>query len=251
MRRDLTAAGVVWLLVTLASAAATYFLMDPFPTQGAEEAKELDDAFLVMTYMASPVFGLVFAAVTYSVIRFRSPGQPTEDGPAISGEGAVPRVWLVLTTILAVVVMIYPGLIGLAELRADETSELDISVTGMMWQWVIEYPDSEVRISGKDTMVLPADTRIKFDITSLDVVHSFWVPAFRQKIDAVPGQTTTMYLTMADPSDPEDPEAAYRLQCAELCGLLHSDMVLPVQVVEREAFESWLNEKSQSAARVR
>lgn len=248
MRRDLIAAGLLWLLATLAAVAATYLLMDPFPVQGAEEAKDLDLAFVAMSYMAAPVFGLVVAAISYSVLRFRTTGTPTEDGPAITGEGGIPRLWVVLTSVLAVVVIIYPGLIGLAELREDETAEMEVNITGVSWQWLVEYPETGVRVSGDDELVLPADTRIRFNITALDVLHSFWVPAFRQKIDAVPGITTTMYVTTLGPGGgPTDREAAYRVQCAELCGLRHAEMVMPVRVVERDAFTAWLGARQNNA----
>ena len=82
-------------MVTAVAILATATVLDPFPTHGAEEADVVDDAFFALTYMASPVFGLVVAVLVYSILRFRSSGQPTEDGPAIFGQGAVPaqRTW--------------------------------------------------------------------------------------------------------------------------------------------------------------
>jgi cytochrome c oxidase subunit 2 len=71
-----------------------------------------------------------------------------------------------------------------------------------------------------------------------DVLHSVWVPAFRQKIGAVPGLHTTIFTTLTHTGTPDD--AAYRLQCAELCGLDHSDMVMPVRVVEPSEFTAWV-----------
>ncbi len=96
-----------------------------------------------------------------------------------------------------------------------------------------------------DELVLPDETRIRFDVTALDVLHSFWVPAFRQKIDAVPGQTTTVYVTTKGLGDPSD--AAYRLQCAELCGLHHGTMAMPVRVLGADDFGEWLKSKGATA----
>lgn len=97
--------------------------------------------------------------------------------------------------------------------------------------------------------MLPAGRRVQFNVTSLDVLHSFWVPAFRVKADAVPGQTYTMYITLDRTGTPDD--VAYRVQCAELCGLNHTNMSMPVRVVEPDEFDDWLQSKGASATRAR
>ncbi|GMU39703.1 MAG: hypothetical protein AMXMBFR23_05690 [Chloroflexota bacterium] len=239
MNRHLAIAGILWVVFTALAAAGTA-LMNPFPTVGAEEAEFSDHAFRLMTYMGSPVFGLVMAALFYSVVTFRAKG-PGEDGPPIKGTGLVPRVWLVTTSTLAVVVMIYPGLTGLAELRRDRTYDLEVNVTGFRWAWVAQYPEG---FSAQE-LVLPVDQRVKFNITAPagDVLHSFWVPAFRLKIDAVPGQVTNLYITPTELGDGAT-DAAYRVQCAELCGLYHARMAMPVRVVEVEEYEAWVAEKA-------
>ncbi len=239
MNRHLAIAGILWVVFTALAAAGTA-LMNPFPTVGAEEAEFSDHAFRLMTYMGSPVFGLVMAALFYSVVKFRAKG-PGEDGPPIKGTGLVPRVWLVTTSTLAVVVMIYPGLTGLAELRRDRTYDLEVNVTGFRWAWVAQYPEG---FSAQE-LVLPVDQRVKFNITAPagDVLHSFWVPAFRLKIDAVPGQITNLYITPTELGDGAT-DAAYRVQCAELCGLYHARMSMPVRVVEVEEYEAWVAEKA-------
>lgn len=239
MNRHLAIAGILWVVFTALAFAGTT-LMNPFPTVGAEEAEFSDHAFRLMTYMGSPVFGFVMAALVYSILRFRAPG-PGLDGPPIKGTGLVPRVWLVTTSTLAVVVMIYPGLTGLAELRRDRTYDLEVNVTGFRWAWVAQYPEG---FSAQE-LVLPAHQRVKFNITAPagDVLHSFWVPAFRLKIDAVPGQITHLYITPTELGDgATDP--AYRVQCAELCGLYHARMAMPVRVVEPDEYRAWVAEKA-------
>jgi cytochrome c oxidase subunit 2 len=239
VNRHLWIAGILWVVFT-ALALAGAALMNPFPTVGAEEAEFSDHAFRVMTYMGAPVFGFVMAALFYSVLRFRSKG-PGEDGPPIRGVGAVPRVWLLATTTLAVVVMIYPGLTGLAELRSDRSHDLELTVTGFRWAWVVQYPEG----FASQELVLPVDQRVKFNVTAPagDVLHSFWVPAFRLKIDAVPGQITNLYITPNELGDGAT-DAAYRVQCAELCGLYHARMQMPVRVVTAEEYEAWVAEKA-------
>jgi len=88
-------------------------------------------------------------------------------------------------------------------------------------------------------IVLPVDRRVRFEVTSTDVVHSFWVPAFRMKVDAVPGLTTTVYITPNRTGSLAD-DNGFRLQCAELCGFGHYVMGVPVRVVEQGEFEAWI-----------
>lgn len=239
MNRHLTIAGVLWVVFTLVALAGAV-AMDPFPTVGAEEAEFSDHAFRVMTYMATPVFGFVMAALTYSILRFRSSG-PSEDGPPIRGVGTVPRVWLAVTTALAVVVMIYPGLTGLAELRSNQSHDMEIDVSGFRWAWAVTYPEGFVA----QELVLPKDQRIRFNVSAPegDVVHSFWIPAFRLKIDAVPGQVTHLWITPTEVGDGHE-DVAYRVQCAELCGLFHHGMAMNVRVVEQDEYAAWVAEKT-------
>ncbi len=124
--------------------------------------------------------------------------------------------------------MIYPGLTSLAALRSNPSAELEVNVTGIMWQWMIEYPESGVWLvsAGDDEPVLPAERRVKLNVTSLDAPHASRVPAFRVNADAVPGYTAELYVTLNRPGDPA--EIACRLQCAELCRLLHGRMAMPL-----------------------
>lgn len=247
MRRDLALMAVIWGVVT-ALVWVFAALMNPFPTVGAHEAEFSDHAFRVMTYMGAPVFGLVVAVLVYSVLRFRVHGDPTSDGPALRGAGSVPRVWVVVTSLFAVVVMIYPGLTGLAEIRSDKSADLVVTMTGQRWSWVAAYPDAGVEVPGSETLVLPLGKRVRFDVTARegDVLHSFWVPAFRMKIDAVPGQIDRVYITPTALGNGDD-DVAYRVQCAELCGLLHARMAMKVRVVQPAEFDQWLAQRQQQA----
>lgn len=235
MNRHLWIAGILWVVFT-ALALAGAALMNPFPTVGAEEAEFSDHAFRLMTYMGSPILGLVLAGLVYSVLQFRSAG-PGEDGPPIKGTGAVPKVWLGLTSALAVGVMIYPGLTGLAEMRRDRTFDMTVRVTGQRWAWNADYPQG----FASTELVLPVDKRVKFEVTAPDgdVLHSFWVPAFRMKIDAVPGMVTTTYITPNVLGDGQQ-DASFRLQCAELCGLMHARMTMNVRIVSAAEYDQWV-----------
>lgn len=247
MQRHYVTLVVIWFAVT----AVTILAMaawQPFPTPGAAEAEIVDGAFRVLLYLGSPVFGLVIAVLGYSLWRFRSDG-PAEDGAPIHGVGALPKAWFALTAALCGLMIVWPGLTGIAELRAHaENPDMVVKVSGARWSWTVEYPDSGVKVTGREPMVLPEGERIRFEITAVDVLHAFWVPAFRLKVDAVPGMTTVVTVNPDRLGDPET-DAAYRLQCTELCGLQHASMAMPVRVVSHDDFESWVRDKRAPPAR--
>ncbi len=248
-RSDWGMLAAVWAFVTVLSEVLLWAVVNDmiFPTKASEEAHDVDEAFEALGYMGAPVFGLVVAVLLYAVPRFRSAGTPAGDGAGFRGTGSLPVVWLGITSTLAVVMMIYPGLLGYFALRDDQTGDLEISVQALRWDWRVEYADSGVQLTSRDALVLPVDQRVQFNITSLDILHSFWVPAFRLKIDAVPGQVNHLYLTPDRLGGPED--VAFRLQCAELCGTGHTIMSMPVRVVTEEEYTAWVAEKTGAAGR--
>ena len=219
-----------------------------FPTRGAEEADTVDEAFQILTCMAAPVFSLVVAILLYGPIRFRAGGPPAGDGPGWLGHGAMPWAWLSITTALTVTVMIFPGLTGLSELRGDKDAEIEINATAFQFGWELEYAGEAIDPANIDELVLPVDKRVHFSITSRDVLHSFWVPAFRTTIDAVPGVITQMYVTPNRLGDPTI-DSVFRVQCAELCGAGHAEMRIGVRVVEEQEFRAWLAEKAAAPVR--
>lgn len=206
----------------------------------------VDHAFWVLMVLSVPVFCFVLATLGYSVFRFRrkgDPGEPLEDGPPIRSHRGVLSTWFVVTTALTILVIIFPGITGVLDLRerASQPPDQIIQLTGVRWAWLATYPEYGITIT--DELVLPVDNLIKFEVTSTDVLHAFWIPAFRMKIDAVPGLITTITATPNE-TGTYDSNFNFRLQCAELCGGDHAGMVLPVRVVERDEFEAWVAERT-------
>ncbi len=235
MKRHALNAAIVWLILT-AIGEVLALRADIYPLAAAEEANTVDSAFRFLLLLGVPVFTFVVAALLYSVLRFRSLGDPSEDGPPLRGNVFVTGIWLLVTTGLAVFVIFNPGLKGLAELRDNTTADLVVKAEGSRWFWKISYPQHG--IASKE-MVLPVRRRVKFEITATDVIHSFWVPAFRMKADAVPGLVTVLYVTPTVVGSFDD-DFNLRLQCAELCGLGHDIMHTPVVVMEQAQFDAWL-----------
>ncbi|GBD11927.1 Cytochrome c oxidase subunit 2 [bacterium HR23] len=237
-KRPVLVVVLLWATLTLLGEilAVRY---NPFPAPAAEEGERIDHAFRWLMYLAVPVFAFVVSVLLYSVLRFRAHGPAPQDGPPVHTHGAGVATWFLVTAALTITISIFPGALGLIDIRRREHQDPDliVRVDGMRWSWTVTYPQYDV--STLQELVLPVGKRVRFEVTSRDVVHSFWVPAFRVKIDAVPGIVT---YTSAVPtrlgSFAED--ATYRVQCAELCGTLHARMVLPVRVVEQEEFNAWL-----------
>jgi len=252
--RHVVSAALLWVFLTALGEASIF--LDWFPSVGASEAEDFDRIFLVLLAMGFPVFAFVVAVLVYSMLEFKTK-DPGETGATFVGRGLAPRVWIAITSALALLVMIYPGMTGLAELSkesgeggwGEHDAELVVQVTGFRWAWKFDYPESGISLLGaQEELVLPAETVVRFDINSEDVVHSFWIPAFRMKIDAIPGRTTFFTVETKEPGS-YDTSTVFRAQCAELCGLDHSGMVTRVRVVTQEEFRDWVDSQTTAAAR--
>jgi cytochrome c oxidase subunit 2 len=244
MRRDFVLAGLLWIVLT-ALGEWVVLNVSIYPIQAAEEAVIIDDAFQLLLILATPVFTFVVTALLYSVLRFRTKGEPTQDGPPIQSSVYFTIPWLVITGGLAILVIFNPGLSGINELSSDKNAELVIEVTAEKWQWDYVYPQYGISIVDADTLVLPVDRRVRFEITSRDIIHSFWIPAFRMKADAVPGRITEFLVTPTLAGSFAD-DFNMRVQCAELCGTGHPRMRTRLDVLELTEFEVWVAENGGS-----
>lgn len=240
---------VIWLILT-AIGEVLVFTPGLFPTVGSPEAEHFDEIFRFLMILGVPVVTFVFTMLGYSLFVWRRRGPTLEDGPPQRSHHLIPKLWLLVTGALAVFVMIHPGLTGLAKLQTELTgygwgerdTDLVVDVTAFQFSWTMEYVDYEVTVSvvHGGELVLPVDRSVRFDVNSTDVVHSFWIPAFRMKIDAIPGRTTYFSVTPEVEGDYAT-DQAYRVQCAELCGVDHGVMDFPVRVVSEDEFERWIS----------
>jgi cytochrome c oxidase subunit 2 len=239
---------LLWAVLT-AVGEVVAVTWDYFPLAAAREADIIDDAFYALVVMSVPVVAFVLAVMIYSILRFSQRGEQLEDGPPIHSNRRFVIAWFTVTSLLTVVLMIFPGTLGLLELRdhSDPVDQLVVEVQSSRWIWILTYPKQGLTTT---EMVLPIGREVRFEVTSTDVLHAFWVPAFRMKIDAVPGQKTFVYATPTR-TGTFDNDPGYRLQCAELCGLGHSAMRANVRVVEPGEFEAWVAENKPSASLTR
>ena len=203
--------------------------LDLVPNLASEEGAFVDVMFRAQVYVIAFIFSLIIVFMLYSVVVFRRKPGDTTDGAYIKGNVPLEIVW----TLIPLIVVMGFGVWGashLDEITTAAPDELRVNVTGFQFGWSFEYPDYGVTSS---ELYLPLERQVHFQITSRDVIHSFWVPEFRIKQDAVPGMWTTLRVTPSEVGD-------FRIRCAEMCGYAHSAMYAPVVVVEPAAFEAWL-----------
>ncbi len=225
----------LWAVLTVALEIFAIFV--PARLMGVAAAKTMVDiknSVTVFSVSAAPVAALVWAVALYSLLRWRHSGSepPPEDGPPIRGNTPVQIIWLVVSSALCLFLFIW-GLVAMqaANAQSTTTKPLVVDVTGQQWLWTFSYPGSGGFTS--DVLYLPLNKPVEFDVTSLDVVHSFWIVQMGVKIDANPGEITQIGVT-------PDRLGTYVVRCAELCGLFHAYMVSRVQVVSDAAFATWL-----------
>ncbi len=245
MQKHYVNVGIVWFVLTFIGELLVLGYV--FPPQLADSAEVIDEAFQLLVLLGMPIFTLVVAVMGYSLLKFRAKGDTLEAGETIHGNNTFSLIWLLITGTLCIIVIVHPGLTGLAALAADGEPDLVVQVVGSQWAWRVTYPqygDKSIfraaNNSTEEAMLLPVDQQVRFEITSLDndVLHSLWIPAFRIKLDAVPGTITSFDVTTLE-TDSYEENPMLRIQCAELCGLSHTDMMLPIKIVTQAEFDAW------------
>lgn len=233
-RRDLAIAVAIWAVL---SAIGVVIVLGAqiLPVIASREAEVVNGAFVVLTVASVPILMLVVVPIVYSAIRFRAGGEDETDGPPIHGHRAFEAGWVVVSFVLVIGLSAF-GTIGLLEIRGGPDADLEVRAEATQWAWEFEYPDLGVHTK---ELVLPVDRRVRISIVSDDVLHSFYVPAFGIKQDAVPGRVTYLHVTPTVTGE-------YGAQCAELCGLGHTKMVTGVTVMELSGFEAWVAEQQQT-----
>jgi len=215
------AAGVVGFLM---------YLFNPFLRGAASvEGALIDHLFSITLGIGTAVFVIVQGLLLYSIIRFsRQPGDET-DGPPIRGNHRLEIIW----TVVPALTVIFLSLLSyrvLALIELERPEEMVVEVTGIYPIWQFYYPEYDVTTA---EMHLPVNRTVLLKMHSKDVIHSFWVPAFRIKKDVMPDRETRARITPTE-------TGTYPIVCAELCGAAHSQMTSQVVVESDGAFEQWV-----------
>ena len=186
---------------------------------------------------------LVVTVVLYCAWQFRmKPGEELKDGPPIHGNTRLEVVWTTIPAIILLALVSYSFVI-LRDNEKKPAREIQVGVTGQQFAWSFQYPPS---VTGgapveSDQLYLPKGESVRFGLHSKDVIHAFWIPAFRLQEDVVPGITVHYRAT-------PDRLGTYPIVCNLLCGLGHSLMRSTVHVVSPAQFQAWLKSRQSATA---
>ena len=199
------------------------------PVQGSTTSGGVDFVFYFIFWISALFFALIVGITVLFLVRFRSrPGHEAEPSP--THHTGLELLWSVVPSIL-VLMMFWFGFQSFMDQYNPPANAYDVNVTAAKWYWEFQYPNGYI---DKDLHV-PVDTDVRLVMTSQDVIHSFFVPAFRVKKDVVPGRYNKAWFRATEPGN-------YTVFCTEYCGTGHSDMLANVIVHPPGEFEKWLDE---------
>ena len=192
-------------------------------------AREIRSNFFFSMIMIMPFLFLAEGLLLYCIIRFKAKpgGQPATFHENLRLE----ILWTVIPALILVITAV-PTYHTMRAMEVPPKSDLVVGVIGHQFFWEYRYPKQGVSFA-EEALVVPAGKVITLNLSSVDVVHSWWVPAFGVKQDAFPGRITNAWFKAERPGH-------YKGQCAELCGNLHAKMFIDVLVVPPEEFEKWI-----------
>jgi cytochrome c oxidase subunit II len=247
LRRFLT----IWIALSIAGVAVSIALVGPKIPPGhqsdASSGQVTDNTVLLA--LAVPALMLIVTYIFYAVINFRAPrqqaGEAVLEGPAVRGDSKLQTLWIVITSVLVLSLAVY----GTVRLFSDHGAgsgsgpnpltkpsgpRLRVQVIAQQWYFTYRWP----QYGGVETphLYLPAGKQVEFNVTSLDVIHSFWAYQLGVKADANPQVNNIAFAT------PEK-EGSFEIRCAELCGIWHGEMQDTGHVVSQPAWRAWISEQ--------
>jgi cytochrome c oxidase subunit II len=237
---------LIWLPIAVAADLLLWIVYGPHMPPGRMSNTAASQQFdiKVMSVLAAPIMAAVLVAMGYSIIVWRHREGDDEDGPPIFGHARIQATWITVTAVIVLFLagfgtyeLAWPGFAGAgagegpAPIWTPKGSNLlQVQVIAQQWRFTYRYP----QFGGFETtdLVLPVDRPIQFNVTSIDVIHSFWAYQLGVKADANPGVNNVAYTTAEQTGN-------VTVRCAELCGLWHGAMFDYGKVVSAAAFESW------------
>lgn len=200
-----------------------------FPGQHSTVAADVDWVYFFILWLSVFFFVVIVACMLiFAYIYRRREGHAVEHSSHHNTPLEV--TWSVLPGILLVFIF-YWGFTGYMDMRTPPPNPYEIQVTAKKWDWTFSYPNGEP----SPTLHVPVNTPVELTMTSTDVIHSLFIPAFRVKMDVVPGRYNKMWFEATQ-------TGTYQLYCTEYCGTKHSDMLSTVVVHEQAEFDAWLDD---------
>ena len=235
---------LIWLPIALVADLLLWFVWGPHLPPGDLSSSAASQQFdiRVMAVMAAPVMAVVLVYAGYALVVWRHREGDDEDGPPIHGNTRIAATWIGVTSaivlglfVFGTVQLVVPAGAGAGEgntpiWKPSGGTPLQVQVIGQQWRFTYRYP----QFGGFETtsLVLPVGQNVQFNVTSLDVIHSFWAYQLGVKADANPGVNNVAYTKPGH-------TGKVQVRCAELCGLWHADMTTAGQVVSMSAFNAW------------
>jgi cytochrome c oxidase subunit 2 len=245
--RRIAALTVVITLLIIPAAWLVIHFMNLSGAPASSIMTEIERTMFVFTVVSAPLMAVTLAIIIYSLLgwgRVTGDEPPMQENPAIRTNRTAVGLWIAVTSVLAMFLVVW-GMVELATITAysygstpanqqpSDAKAIDVNVTGQQWVWTFEYPEEGGVTS--PTLVVPIDRPVYFNVTSVDVVHSFWVVELGIKIDANPGAVTNTGVT-------PNKLGTFNIRCAELCGLHHAYMQTAIKVVTAQEYEAWVRE---------
>jgi cytochrome c oxidase subunit 2 len=208
------------------------------PQAATTQGQSVNNLYTIAFAMSVVVAVLVWGLTTWAIFRYRRGRKPAADlPPQTKGSLVLETIWTA-GPLLAILVLFTLTLLTLNVVNAaPHQGAVQLDVQGFRWGWQMSYPDEGVTVEGVlqpgPVAVLPVGREIQINLTAVDVIHSFFVPEFLYKRDAIPGHPNTFTVTIAQPG-------TYAGQCAEFCGVFHSQMPFTIRAVSDADYQAWL-----------
>jgi cytochrome c oxidase subunit 2 len=244
-RRPIVVTIIAGVLATAIGIFLSY-VIHWFPVAASTQAKNTDRLYHVLVIASIPIFVIVVSTILYSVWQFRmKPGEELKDGPPIHGNTRLEVLWTAVPSVLVIALVSYSFVVLHENEEKPPGKEIQVAVTGQQFFWSYKYPTS---VTGgaplrSYQLYLPKGESVVFDMHSKDVIHAFYIPAFRLQEDVVPGITTRYRVTPTR-------LGTYPVVCNLLCGVGHSLMRSTVHVVTPARFQAWIQSQAKAPSTV-
>ncbi len=201
----------------------------PFqPEQASSIAKSVDQLYLFLTAVTLFFTALIFSIIFYFMVKYRR-RSPNERPKAIEGSFPLEVLWTAIPTLIVALIFVWSSVLYFRNAEPPKGA-MEIFVTGKQWMWKVEHPEGQREIN---ELHVPLGRPVKLTMTSEDVIHDFFVPAFRVKKDVLPGRYTTLWFEATK-------VGTFHLFCAQYCGAFHAGMIGSIIVQEPDEYERWL-----------
>lgn len=230
---------VLVILSTIGFYLLFKYVLFRMPVQASAEAMVIDTLADVHFFLQAFLFALILVIMLYAVYAFRRQHGDESDAEHIHGHTGLEIAWTIIPTVVVFIFGVY-GVMVLRDVLASEPDERVVEVVGRQWSWQFIYPDIDNRVGTE--MGLLVNEPVVLHMRSDDVIHSFWVPEFRVKQDLLPVNTeddnphNDYYVLRFTPTL----EGDYKVRCAEICGLHHSEMFADVKVMNQTEYDAWV-----------